>query len=60
LAAFQLYDGQLQLADSMPQLVDLALALAARPAPAAPAAAPFGADAALVLPKLLECYAERA
>jgi glycogen(starch) synthase len=60
LAAFQLYDGQLQLADSMPQLVDLALALAARPAPAAPAATPFGADAALVLPKLLECYAERA
>jgi glycosyltransferase involved in cell wall biosynthesis len=60
LAAYQLYDGQLQLAATMPQLVDTALALAARPPPARRALGPFGADAALVLPRLLECYAERA
>jgi glycogen(starch) synthase len=60
LAAYQLYDGQLQLADTIPQLVDIALALALRPPPRPPAGARFGADAALALPRLLECYAERA
>jgi glycosyltransferase involved in cell wall biosynthesis len=60
LAAYQRYDGQLRLADSIPQLVDIALALALRAPPPAPARAPFGADAALVVPRLLECYAERA
>jgi glycogen(starch) synthase len=60
LAAYQLYDGQLQLADTIPQLVDIALALALRPPPPRPAGARFGADAALALPRLLECYAERA
>jgi glycosyltransferase involved in cell wall biosynthesis len=60
LLAYQMYDGQLQLADTMPQLVDLTLAQAVMaPAPAPPAAAAFGADAALALPKLLEMYAER-
>jgi glycosyltransferase involved in cell wall biosynthesis len=60
LAAYQRYDGQLQLADTIPQLVDIALALALRPLPRPHALAPFGADAALAVPRLLECYAERA
>jgi glycosyltransferase involved in cell wall biosynthesis len=60
LATYQRYDGQLRLAATMAQLVDIALALAARPPQAVPAHAPFGADAALALPKLLDFYAERA
>lgn len=59
LARYQLFDGQLRLAGSMAELADIALALATcAPAPAA-AAGPFGADAALALPKLLELYAQR-
>lgn len=60
LLAYQLFDGQLLLADTMAQLVDIALARAVRaPLSAAPAAR-FGAAAALALPKLLELYAEPA
>jgi glycosyltransferase involved in cell wall biosynthesis len=58
LGAYQVYEGQLQLAPDMPALVERVLALLDQP-PAAVALPPvFGADAALILPKLLECYAE--
>jgi glycosyltransferase involved in cell wall biosynthesis len=65
LAAYQRYDGQLQLAASMGQLADIALALAQRPTPAGATCAAtfgstFGADAALAVPRLLECYADPA
>lgn len=59
LSQYQLFDGQLRLAHSMAELADIALALAASaPAPFI-RTGPFGADAALALPKLLEFYAER-
>lgn len=58
LLAYQMYDGQLRLADTMAQLVEITLAQAAlAPVQAAPVAT-FGADAALALPKLLDFYAE--
>jgi glycogen(starch) synthase len=58
LRAYQLHEGQLQLAASMAGLVDkLLVQLALAPVMAAPAPA-FGADAAHVLPQLLEFYAE--
>ena len=57
LLAYQSYDGQLQLADTMAQLVDFVLARAVQAPVAAPAVARFGADAALALPRLLEFYA---
>lgn len=58
LLAYQMYDGQLRLADTMAQLVAITLAQAAlAPVQAAPVAT-FGADAALALPKLLDFYAE--
>ena len=67
LLCYQRFDGQLRLAHTMAELVDIALALAvlAPPAPrrggvASGAAARFGADAARALPKLLEFYAEPA
>jgi hypothetical protein len=65
LAAYQRYDGQLQLAASMGQLADIALALAQRPASdgatfASTSGATFGADAVLAVPRLLDCYADPA
>lgn len=58
LADYQLYPGQLQLADTMPELVErLRAQLAAAPQrPARPAV--FGADAAHILPRLVDLYAE--
>ena len=58
LAAYQRYEGQLQLADTMPELVDAMLAELAHPPHRRPLRASFGADATHALPKLLECYAE--
>ncbi|MDL2354323.1 MAG: glycosyltransferase family 4 protein [Pseudomonadota bacterium] len=59
LLRYQGWDGQLRLAGTMRELVDITLALATRaPVRAAPAA-PFGADAARALPTLLELYAQR-
>jgi glycosyltransferase involved in cell wall biosynthesis len=59
LAEYQLYDGQLQLAATMSELVDLMLARAALPPVAAIPGPRFGADAALALPTLLDFYAEQ-
>lgn len=58
LTAYQLYDGQLQLAHTMPELVDAVLAELARAPRRWPLPARFGADASLAIPKLLDCYAE--
>ena len=64
LAQYALYPGQLALANSMDELVMLALrrldepALQARSRTTPPAS--FGADAARLLPQLLELYAEPA
>jgi len=58
LSSYQLYPGQLQLAASMPELVArLRAQLALAPATASHVAA-FGADAAHILPRLLELYAD--
>ncbi|MFL6676676.1 MAG: glycosyltransferase family 4 protein [Massilia sp.] len=58
LAAYQLYEGQLQLAATMPELVDRMLAQLAHPPRRVALPPSFGADAALTLPKLLDFYAE--
>lgn len=62
LASYQLYPGQLQLADSMPALVDRVRAQLAAPAPpylhARHPPPGFGADAAVILPRLVDLYAE--
>jgi glycosyltransferase involved in cell wall biosynthesis len=57
LAAYQRYDGQLQLAATMPQLVSMLGACLARPpvTSALPATSPM--DVMSALPKILECYA---
>ena len=78
LLRYQRFDGQLRLAQTMVELVDIALALAVLAPPPDPqqgnlasgagvdagfgarSGAVFGADAALVLFKLLELYAEPA
>ncbi|MEW6023511.1 MAG: glycosyltransferase family 4 protein [Pseudomonadota bacterium] len=58
LSGFQRYPGQLQLARGMPELVErLRSQLAAAPTRLPPAAS-FGADAAHILPRLLELYAD--
>jgi glycogen(starch) synthase len=58
LAAYQLYQGQLQLAASMEQLVAmLGDALARAPVtPALPVTSPM--DVFQAIPKILDCYAE--
>lgn len=58
LAAYQSYEGQLQLAGTMRELAARVLELLAHPPRAVAPAPAFGADAALTLPKLLEFYAE--
>jgi glycosyltransferase involved in cell wall biosynthesis len=66
LLRYQRFDGQLRLAHTMSELVDIALALAVLApevvgsSPGARFEAAFGADAALALPRLLEFYAEPA
>ncbi|HEU4374015.1 MAG TPA: glycosyltransferase, partial [Telluria sp.] len=59
LLAYQMEEGQLLLAATMRQLVDIALARARLAPMAARSGAPFGAATALALPKLLEFYAAR-
>jgi glycosyltransferase involved in cell wall biosynthesis len=59
LAAYQQYDGQLQLAETMDELVErVRVQLAEPPRQHAPAPV-FGADAGRLLPRLLELYAEQ-
>jgi glycosyltransferase involved in cell wall biosynthesis len=58
LASYQQYPGQLQLADTMPGLVEgLRATLAAAPR-RHPLATRFGADAAVVISRLVDLYAE--
>jgi glycogen(starch) synthase len=58
LAVYQSWEGQLQLAPTMPDLAARVLALLAHPARGAASAPAFGADAALALPRLLDFYAD--
>ena len=58
LAAYQLYEGQLQLAATMPALVETLLALLAAPPVVLPPPSSFGADAAHALPQLLDFYGQ--
>lgn len=58
LAAYQLYEGQLQLAPTMQALVDALLVQLAAPPVVAAAAPAFGADAAHALPQLLDFYGQ--
>ncbi|MFC5512251.1 glycosyltransferase family 4 protein [Massilia jejuensis] len=58
LASYQQYPGQLQLAANMPELVErLRLILATAPRRRAPAPQ-FGADAAVIVSRLVDLYAE--
>lgn len=59
LAIYQARPGQLGLADSMSGLVALAAHRLDQPPPAGPPPASFGADAGVLLPRLLELYLER-
>lgn len=59
LAAYQQYEGQLQLADSMDELVGRVRAQLAEPPPQGVPPASFGADAGHLLPQLLELYADQ-
>jgi glycogen(starch) synthase len=58
LVAYQQYDGQLRLASSVRQMVDMLNAELARPpvVPALPATSPM--DVFNAIPKILECYAD--
>ncbi|OON63811.1 hypothetical protein B0920_10810 [Massilia sp. KIM] len=58
LARYQLYEGQLALAESMDELVGLVAARLAEPPRRVAPAPQFGADAGRLLPRLLELYAE--
>lgn len=58
LARYAQYPGQLALARSTEELIALALHRLQAPAPRTIPAASFGADAACLLPQLLELYAE--
>jgi glycosyltransferase involved in cell wall biosynthesis len=58
LAAYQYYDGQLRLADDMPQLVALLLEQLARPPRTVALPASFPLDVFQAIPALLELYAE--
>lgn len=59
LASYQHYPGQLQLFDTMAQLVArMAVLLGQPPARRCPLPPRFGADAAVILPRLVDLYAE--
>jgi glycosyltransferase involved in cell wall biosynthesis len=58
LASYQHYPGQLQLAETMPELVERLAAALARPPRTAPPAPQFGADVAVILSRLVDLYAE--
>jgi glycogen(starch) synthase len=58
LASYQHFPGQLQLAGSMPELAErLHAALAKAPQPQ-PLPVRFGADAAVIIDRLVDLYAE--
>lgn len=57
LAVYQRYPGQLQLAPTMPALVDALLAQLAAPPVLLPPAPWFGADVTHLLPQLVDLYA---
>lgn len=58
LAAYQYYDGQLRLAATMPQLVDILLEQLAAAPVSVPLPATFGMDVFQAIPKIVEFYAE--
>ena len=58
LASYQQYPGQLQLAANMSELVERLRAVLADPPHRRPPAPQFGADAAVILSRLVDLYAE--
>jgi glycosyltransferase involved in cell wall biosynthesis len=58
LAGYQQFPGQLQLAATMPELVEHLRSTLARPPRTHTPAPQFGADAALILSRLVDLYAE--
>jgi glycosyltransferase involved in cell wall biosynthesis len=58
LAAYQYYDGQLGLADDMPQLVAMLVEQLARPPRTVPLPASFALDVFQAIPGILDVYAE--
>lgn len=58
LAAYQYYDGQLQLARDMPELVRRLVDILAQPPRAVPLPDRFPMDVYQAIPAILECYAE--
>ena len=58
LAAYQYYDGQLQLAETMPRLVERLVDLLGRAPVTVPLAHSFGMDVSRAIPQLLDLYAE--
>jgi glycosyltransferase involved in cell wall biosynthesis len=58
LAAYQYYDGQLRLADDMPQLVAILVEQLARAPRTVPLPASFALDVCAAIPAILDVYAE--
>jgi glycosyltransferase involved in cell wall biosynthesis len=58
LAAYQYYDGQLQLAETMPRLVERLVGLLGRAPVTVPLPDSFAMDVSRAIPQLLDLYAE--
>jgi glycosyltransferase involved in cell wall biosynthesis len=58
LAAYQYYDGQLQLAETMPRLVERLVGMLGRAPVTVPLPDSFAMDVSRAIPQLLELYAE--
>jgi glycosyltransferase involved in cell wall biosynthesis len=58
LAAYQYYDGQLQLAETMPRLVERLVELLGRAPVTVPLPASFPMDVSSAIPRILDFYAE--
>jgi glycosyltransferase involved in cell wall biosynthesis len=58
LAAYQYYDGQLQLAETMPRLVERLVKLLGRAPVTVPLPASFPMDVSSAIPQILDFYAE--
>jgi glycosyltransferase involved in cell wall biosynthesis len=58
LAAYQYYDGQLQLAETMPRLVERLVELLGRAPVTVPLPASFPMDVSNAIPRILDFYAE--
>lgn len=58
LAAYQYYDGQLRLAETMPRLVERLVELLGRAPVTVPLPASFPMDVACAIPQILDFYAE--